>query len=292
MTADDVAAEVPAYAAFVRDQVARLGRQHPLVKTQFFSEEIDSLSGMFPPARRALMQGTHPAQDRPQPGKIYALLLDVAGEDEEQQASGEAAAAANTKRDATALTVVEIDLSTLSDPLIKKPRYLVVARQMWIGLKQTSLYAAVRGQVEHWQPRHLVVDATGIGAGLASFLAAAFQSRVLPFVFNSASKSQLGWDFLAVIESGRFKDHADITPISTRFLTELEYTQLEAMPGPGRLIKWGAPQGLKVAGEYIHDDLVLSSALCAVLDSLEWSISGPSLIVQTTDPLKELSSGF
>ncbi len=37
LTADEVGAEVPAYAQFVRDQVARLGRQHPLVKTQFYS---------------------------------------------------------------------------------------------------------------------------------------------------------------------------------------------------------------------------------------------------------------
>ncbi len=42
---------------------------------------------MFPPARRALMQGTHPARLAPEPGKIYALLLDVAGEDEDQQAA-------------------------------------------------------------------------------------------------------------------------------------------------------------------------------------------------------------
>ena len=57
MTAEDVAAEVPAYRAFVQEQVNKLGRNHPLVKTQFFSEEIDAEGGMFPPARRAMMQG-------------------------------------------------------------------------------------------------------------------------------------------------------------------------------------------------------------------------------------------
>lgn len=292
LSADEVGAEVPAYAQFVSDQVARLGRQHPLVKTQFFSEEIDSQGGMFPPARRALMQGTHPARLCPEPGKIYALLLDVAGEDEDQQASGEAATAANTRRDATALTVVEVDLSTLADPIIKAPTYLVVNRSLWVGVKQSGLYAAIRAQVDHWKPRHLVVDSTGVGAGLASFLAAAFPGKVLPFVFTSSSKSQLGWDFLAVVESGRFKDHAKTNEIQSRFHTELEYIQLEALPGPGRLIRWGSPNGLKVAGEYIHDDLVLSAALCAVLDGLEWAVSGPALLVQKADPLKELDHGF
>ena len=55
MTAGEVGAEVPAYAAFVAEQVAKMGRSHPMVKTQFFSEVIDGEGGMFPPERRALM---------------------------------------------------------------------------------------------------------------------------------------------------------------------------------------------------------------------------------------------
>jgi hypothetical protein len=42
LTADDVRKEVPAYGKFVDEQVKKLGRNHPLVRTQFFSEEIDA----------------------------------------------------------------------------------------------------------------------------------------------------------------------------------------------------------------------------------------------------------
>jgi hypothetical protein len=59
LTADEVVAEVPAYGKFVAEQVAKLGRNNPLVKTQFFSEEIDAEGGMFPAARIALMRGEH-----------------------------------------------------------------------------------------------------------------------------------------------------------------------------------------------------------------------------------------
>ncbi|MCC6192205.1 MAG: hypothetical protein IT318_24505, partial [Anaerolineales bacterium] len=116
VTPEQVAEENPAYGAFVARQVAKLGRNHPLVKTQFFNEEIDAEGGMFPPARRALMQGDHPPQVAPEPGLTYALLLDVAGEDEaagnSQGAleSGNAQALENPKRDATCLTIVEVDL--------------------------------------------------------------------------------------------------------------------------------------------------------------------------------------
>jgi hypothetical protein len=35
------------------------GAQPSLIRTQYYAEEIDAEAGMFPPARRALMQGTH-----------------------------------------------------------------------------------------------------------------------------------------------------------------------------------------------------------------------------------------
>jgi hypothetical protein len=248
---------------------------------------------MFPPERRALMQGQHLALLGPVPGRLYAILLDVAGEDEHGVMSGDAAALATVKRDATALTVVEVDLSTLADPIIHAPRYLVVSRSLWIGAKQSGLYAAVRGLVEPWGARYVVVDATGVGAGLSSFLLSAFPGKVLPFIFSGASKSALAWDFLGVVESGRYKEHAGDSALQGRFWHELESCQMEVFPGPERRVKWGVPDGTKGAdGEFIHDDLVLSAALCAVLDGQAWAVSGPALVVSRVDPLKELDKGY
>ncbi|MGW8226674.1 MAG: hypothetical protein ACWGOY_13120, partial [Anaerolineales bacterium] len=59
LTAEDVAAEVPAYGEFVAEQIHKLGRNHPMVKTQYFSEEIDAEGGMFPADRIKKMQGSH-----------------------------------------------------------------------------------------------------------------------------------------------------------------------------------------------------------------------------------------
>jgi hypothetical protein len=99
LTAREVAAEVEAYGRFVAEQTARLGRDHPLVKTQFYSEEIDAEGGMFPPARRDVMRGRHAYQPAPQTGCLYAMLLDVAGEDE--SASTGSANLVNRRRDST-----------------------------------------------------------------------------------------------------------------------------------------------------------------------------------------------
>ena len=127
-SADDVAAEVPAYGVFVKQQVSRLGRDNPMVKTQFFSEEIDAEGGMFPPARLAIMHGAHDPADAPAPGCWYAFLLDVAGQDEGLQTLGEMS---NPGRDSTALTIVEISLETLTDPAHMAPTYRTKTRRLW-----------------------------------------------------------------------------------------------------------------------------------------------------------------
>ena len=79
------------------------------------------------------------------------------------------------------------------------------------------------------------------------------------------------------------------------FYQELAYCQMEIIPGPERKMKWGVPDGTRDTsnGELVHDDLILSAALVAVLDEQEWSISSPTLIIKKSDPLLEMDKeGF
>jgi hypothetical protein len=133
--ADQVGAYVPAYGRYVRTQVRRLGRNHPLIRTQYYLETIDGQAGLFPPARRALMRGQHPRQHEPTPGRRYALLLDVAGEEESGGALhvDRASHLKNPKRDATALTVVDVEPRPHDLPL-----YRVVDRRLWLGVRHTT----------------------------------------------------------------------------------------------------------------------------------------------------------
>ena len=299
LTAEDVAAEVPNYGDYVAEQVAKLGRQHPLVKTQYFSEFIDAEGGMFPPARRAMMKGNHSRQMEPAAGSIYAFLVDVAGEDEgasDEIQDLERDKLRNPARDATALTIVSVDLSTLEDELIKAPTYKVVDRRLWVGISHTRLYGEIKALADVWNPRYLVVDATGVGAGLSSFLFKSLPDRVLPFVFTSKSKSDLGWAFMAVCDTGRFKDYAVqegyFDKVTAQFWTEVENVQYEA--AENKMVKWSVPDGTRdpETGDLIHDDLVISAALCAELDSQEWSVGAAALVIQGRDPLEEMDKGF
>jgi hypothetical protein len=298
MTAEAVSAEVPAYASFVKGQIALLGRDHPMVKTQLFSEEIDAEGGMFPPVRQTLMRGSHSPQNSPVVGRVYALLLDVAGEDENASGHLQALASLHSpRRDATALSVVEIDFSTCREEGIQAASYRLVCQQMWTGRPQVEQFMRVKALAELWRPACLVVDATGVGAGLASFLDRSFPGRVTPFTFTSASKSELGWKFLSICDTGRFKTYlpsADEKHISEAFWKQVQACQYTVLPGPAKTMRWGVPDGSRdpASGEYLHDDLLVSAALVGLLDEREFALAGASFIVPARDPLRGMDKGF
>ena len=122
----------------------------------------------------------------------------------------------------------------------------------------------------------LVVDATGVGAGLASFLADQLgrgprRVPVSPFLFNRKTKPDLGWVFIALIDGGRIKEYADDTgwpgggsDITRIYRHQLAACTYEVLPGPGKLLRWSVPASRG------HDDLLISTTLTARLDEIDW----------------------
>jgi hypothetical protein len=180
-----------------------------------------------------------------------------------------------SRRDSTAVTVVEIDADG-EGAEGGLPMYRIVDRMAWTGSRHTQVQAQVADLARNvWRASAVVVDATGVGAGLASFLAAALGERrghgggrvipVIPFTFTAASKSALGWDLVALIDGGRLKEYADDGDALTReFRAQLGAVEFATPPGPGHPLRWGVPAGRG------HDDLVMSAALVSVLDGMSW----------------------
>ncbi len=295
LTAEEVALEVAAYGDFVNGQVAKLGRNHPMVRTQYYSEEIDAEGGMFPAERIVLMMGNHAEQVEPTPDLVYAMTIDVAGEDEGAigvEIDAESLSKLdNPERDATAVTIFNVDLSTLPPDKLGAPSYRVVARYNWIGTKHTRIYSGLKELARLWRVEYIVIDSTGVGAGLASFMEKSYPGRVIPFLFTVKSKSDLGWQFLAVIETGRYKEPVGS---NTLFWKQAKNCISKVLTGPGRMMSWGVPDGTRdEIGDLVHDDELISSAMCALLDDQEWAVSDTPLIVERSDPLAEMDSeGF
>ena len=318
-TADDVRRLVPAYGVHVDRVISERGRNHPLVRTQYFCETIDAQSGMFTPARlafifparlqpsRSIPEGgqaaqRHPADMSPRGSSSpiaegeaaeptnglgpTAFLIDVAGMDESKTSLASSLSndgLGNPGRDSTTLTIVGIDLSTLST--LTRPTYRVLARHAWTGENHLAVFGRIKNLVEQWSPQHIVIDATGVGEGLWSLLDRSFPARVIPVKFTSQEKSEIGWRFLSIIETGRFIDPSPTDEVRLQYACCIS----EILPGPAKNLRWGVPHGTRGPdGELIHDDFILADSLTAVLDRLEWSCQTGLVAAEGFDPLERL----
>jgi hypothetical protein len=100
----------------------------------------------------------------------------------------------------------------------------------------------------------VVVDATGIGDPAASFLQQALGSRIVPFKFNSQSKTELGFNLLAAINSGGLKMYAaDNTPEYREFRHQMERAKSLYRPNQTMNFYVDPTEG--------HDDFLMSLAL-------------------------------
>jgi hypothetical protein len=300
--ADEVRKHVAWYGEHVDGAIQKYGREHPFVKTQYFNEEIDATGGMFSAAHRALMASDRPSlPDKTTQGQAdppsasrrdgrfaYAFLLDVAGQEEASTSAGlqtgQIELEPNAARDAVTLRVIEIDLSTLET--LQAPTYRVVHTQQWTGLNHLTVFGQLKALGETWKPQHVVVDATGVGEGLWAMLDRAFPTRVIPVKFTQAVKSELGYGFLAIINSGRFRDCVPSQETDRQYAA----CECEILIGPTKTMRWGVPDGRRDPdGRLIHDDIPVTDSLTAILDRLDWSISSPTLIIRPRDPLDDMS---
>ena len=195
---------------------------------------------------------------------------------------------------------MEVDSQARAGDLTGKPVYRVVRRELWTGEKHSSKYARVLALVEQGRRRKVVVDASGVGAGIASFLADRLGERVIQLSFSRQLKSRMGWGFLAVVDTERFQDylprdaHNQQGKLHALFIRQLQAVAYEVSVGPERNIRWGVPENARdpLDGSKLHDDLVLSAAMTAVLDEQSWGEAGTPLLIQAADPLREMDGAF
>ncbi len=196
----DVARYNPDYLAYVESERQRLGENHPLFLTQYRLLPVEGGGGLLSAGQREQLRGEHPRLRRGEAGSAYVAGIDLAGEEE-----GEYPAASDLRRDSTVVTVAEVTFPP-GDGVVKEPGLRVVEHYRWTGKKHPELYAQLVDILKNvWRCRRVVVDATGVGEPVASFLRRALGSRVVPFTFTQKSKSELGFNLLAAINGGRLK---------------------------------------------------------------------------------------
>ena len=248
----EVARHNPDYLAYVDAERQRLGEDHPYFLTQYRLLPIHGGGGYLNVQQRTQLSGEHSRQRQPSPGRVYIAGIDLAGEAEEVE--GDRLRALEPRRDSTVVTIGELDFSQCGE-VIKQPLVRVVEHYRWTGRKHSELYAGLVDILKNvWRCRRIAVDATGIGQPVSSFLRQALGSRVSPFTFTARSKSQLGFNLLAAINSGRLKVYAaDGSAEYREFWFEMEKAKSRYRPNRTMDFYVDPAEG--------HDDFLSSLAL-------------------------------
>src|SRR5512136_2229958 len=103
------------YAAYVDAERQRLGEDHPLFLTQYRLLPVRAGGGFFSAAQKAQLAGKHSRMRQPVPGKVHIAGIDLAGEAETE--SQEYLTSNHARRDATVVTIGELDFSGCTDIL-------------------------------------------------------------------------------------------------------------------------------------------------------------------------------
>ena len=243
----------PHYKRYVEAERLRLGSDHPLFLSQYCLTPVSNDGRFLDNTRLALLQGNHCRLRVPLAQRTYVAGIDLAGESEEP---GDVRLRANEPlRDSTVVTIGE--LCSLDDGSgFVLPSLRVVEHYWWTGRPHTEIFSSlVHILKDTWGCRRVIVDATGIGAGVAAFLRKRLGSSIVkPFTFTTRSKSKLGFDLLASVNSGRLHIYKpDGSPESHEFWSQISKARSVIRPNQTINFFVEPSQG--------HDDFLSSLAL-------------------------------
>lgn len=257
-----------AYAKAYKNQVARLGKDHIAIKTQYDLEFVDAIGKFFSAENIArIYANVFRMRVGPEKGKVYLWSLDVAGQEEELTESDEATLMAGMhKRDGLALTIGELQHDGTIVP---------VCFYQWVGARHTKMRELLPKIIKgHWNCLGGVCDATGIGEPLAYWLKEKLdpnnEGLVEAYKFKAKgdeNKSKLGYLAYEYVKNDMLKiPHEPTGDAEQSELWKEARWQLENLIREAKkqqYINWYVPSNAqpRKPGHVPHDDLACSILL-------------------------------
>lgn len=224
-----VAAAVPEYGQYVRQERDRLGAGHPLFVTQYELRTVSAAGRLLTSEQIARVVGSHPSLPEPRVGERYVAGLDFGGDGRDADSTVLVIGRAVGDR----LEIVHIHASQ--------------------GVAYSKVIGELAAILSRWKPVMLCADGTGLGSPLVDALQRRLSTPVERVVFTGAVKSELGYALIAAASTGRLSVYADDRSATYRECLE-QLRDCSAHTAGGALLRWGNDRG--------HDDYVVALALC------------------------------
>lgn len=273
---DVVANEVPKYGDFVQTEIDRLGKDHPLIRTQYLLIPLESGGRMLSDQQLRQIVGTHERRHFRENEMLIVAGLDFAGSDE---SAGDLETIMTTggKRDSVTLTIASVIWKNIKPgETTQWPLVRVLDRYEWVNVRPDALHDTLVDIIDNkWQANRVHCDATGIGETSTAFLRAALPygaGRVFGQKFDAgwATHSRLAYNFIAQVNASRFQDfrpkpgidpiviaraeHAITHDVALHAWYQRGHARLEARPN--QRVRAYVPDGEG------HDDILIADMLC------------------------------
>jgi hypothetical protein len=279
---DMVVAANPAYGIHLEREVRRLGRDHPLIRTQYFLETLSAKGRMLNLQQLQGMIGDHARQEKRGQGGLdqrwIVAGLDFAGSDEEE--SGPVSLMTRSGRDSVALTIGAMEMLRLL-PGLEVPKIRILARYEWLNVRPDTLHTALyRLLNDIWRVDLCVADATGVGETNTTLLSVGLNKltrRMVGVKFDSTWKlqSELVFDYISAVNGGRLIDYRPTDAMGQAFdpFDVAKAERVQAGWEADRVGWWqrshaklrtreGKRAKAEVPENEGHDDLLISEMLC------------------------------
>lgn len=265
----------PAYAETFRYEVERLGRQHPVIKTQYYLEAVAELDKFIPDRQTLeLMEGIHPRMSGPRDGCVYVAGVDLCGAIEQDLKDSAKSADARSRRDSTVVTIGEMRwVTSTADPTRRLPSVRIVDHLLLENMPPLDTVNRIYHYVfERWHCSHCVIDASGVGDYPAQMILARRPQQTTALKSTLSEVSRLGFNLLGAIMSGRFQMYRDSEDNVAQRQFWLQMKECKRELKSDEKMRFYAPEN-RIMTPYdikpidVHDDFVKSAAYC--LDAAE-----------------------
>ena len=116
-----------------------------------------------------------------------------------------------------------------------------------------------------------------------------YPTKTFPVKFTQQTKSEIGYAFIGMIETGRFRDCDPSETVAEQYA----HCDSEILIGPLHTMRWGVKDGTRGAGgQLIHDDHIIADALTSELDKLEWYVPSETIVIEQPDVIEEMNNAY
>lgn len=225
------------YRKHVEQRIKALGKDHPIMKTQYWLRPVSSEGKFLQPNHvRNLLSGDHPRLLRPNRGRRYEIVIDIAAANENFE-EGVLEGQEQTDTDSSMIWIYEVTDIICANGIF--PIVRIVNMQWMTGVPLEIQEREIEQTIVFWGAQKITIDAIGVGRQIAETMKRKFgENSVNAYTASNITVSSDCFDLQARLNYSSvlmFSD--DGSPEYAEFIRQIGWTKYASKKGLMKLVK-------------------------------------------------------